>query len=146
MSKYNPKAQGETKWKVSLREVKIERCNTSIKILTGPEEINGSKTLVVLVSENKGKQMASKTEKCVILKKDWSKVKFFLTSCVTRLCHRQQLKTRRQVCKIQTQCRKNLQNPHNTDGRIKHANSKIKTSFRVTSISIKNRMIPCVLG
>lgn len=71
--------------------------------------------------------MICKTERCQILNKDRSKVIFFLTSRVTALCHRKQLKTL-QNSSPSYGYNKNLQNPHNESGRIKHANSKIKSS------------------
>jgi len=53
---------------------------------------------------------------------------FFLASCVTRLCHRKQLKTP-QNSSTSYECNKNLQNPHNKSGRIEHVNSETKSSF-----------------
>lgn len=75
------------------------------------------------------KQMVCKTKRCQILNKDRSKVIFFLTFLVITLCHRKQLKTLQNSKSIPSYgYNKNLQNPHNKSGRIKHANSKIKSS------------------
>lgn len=81
--------------------------------------------------------MVCKTERCQILDQDRSKVIFFLTSRVTTLCHRKQLKTL-QNSSPSYGYNKNLQNPHNKSGRIKHANSKIKSSS-MAYITIKTQ-------
>lgn len=71
------------KWKDSLRK-KTEGCNRSIKN-SDRSKGNGLRTLVVLVSWNKAKQMASKTKRWQILNQDWRRVIF--SSHLVCLCH-----------------------------------------------------------